>query len=394
MPVTLSKADARRLLAHYHFTQHRAQQADAKTVLRHLGSVQFDPLNPVGRNHDLVLQARVPAYQVGDWQTLAYQERFLYDAWDKQASLVLMQDYPVRRIYHTWHAARWREKVLDPYKDSIPVVLNELQARGPLTSQAFEHQPHVEGWEGSWYGPKLTKNILRGLWHTGRVVTHSRKNGHHVYDLAERVIPPELYTAELPSERESTEWLIKLRHQAVGLLRPNASAEVWSLGIRAPERKRVIADLVSRGELVPVLVDGVLFHALPGTLALLDTARPTPDVVFTAPLDPLLWDRGGVGHVFGFDYVWEVYKPVKARKWGYYVLPVFYQDKFVARFDSRLKEGVWELYSWYWEVEPDSDLLAALAEAVRRFKIYLMTAFVKLPAGLDNRVRAAWEVGQ
>ena len=393
MPLTLSKPDARRLLAHHHFTRHRDEQADAKTVLQHLGSVQFDPLNPVGRNHDLVLQARVADYKVDDWQNLAYQERLLYDAWDKQASLVLMQDYPVRRIYHKWHAARWREKVLKPFKESVPVVLDELQERGPLTSTEFEHQPHVEHWEGSWYGPKLTKNILRGLWHTGRVVTHSRKKGHHVYDLAERVVPPELYSAEPPSEQESVAWLIKLRHRAVGLLRPNASTEVWSLGVSAAERKRVIAELVARGELVPVEVEGVLFHALPETLALLDTARRSPDVVFTAPLDPLLWDREGVRHLFDFDYVWEVYKPVAARKWGYYVLPVFYKDKFVARFDSRLKDGVWELYSWYWESEPDADTLEALQESVSRFKMYLMAASTKLPAGLNKKVRVAWQAG-
>ncbi len=49
----LNRYDARRLLAHQHFTE-----ADLKTVFKRLGSVQFDPLNPVGRNHDLVLQAR------------------------------------------------------------------------------------------------------------------------------------------------------------------------------------------------------------------------------------------------------------------------------------------------------------------------------------------------
>ncbi len=40
----LNRYDARRLLAHQHFTE-----ADLKTVFKRLGSVQFDPLNPVGR---------------------------------------------------------------------------------------------------------------------------------------------------------------------------------------------------------------------------------------------------------------------------------------------------------------------------------------------------------
>ena len=225
------------------------------------------------------------------------------------------------------------------------------------------------------------------------MVTHSRKNGHHIYDLAERVIPPALLNAEAPSERESAEWLIKLRHRAVGLLRPNASWEVWSLDIKAAGRKRLIAGLVARGELVPVEVEGVLFHALPETLALLDVAKPTGDMVFVAPLDPLIWDRKAAAHLFNFDYVWEVYKPKKERRWGYYVLPVFYRDRFVARLDSRLKNGTWELYKWYWEdVKPDADMLAALERAVSSFKTYLGAEKLSLPRGMDRETRAAWRL--
>jgi hypothetical protein len=40
--------------------------------------------------------------------------------------------------------------------------------------------------------------------------------------------------------------------------------------------------------------------------------------------------------LFGFDYVWEVYKPVHQRKFGYYTLPVLWGDRLVARFDSKL----------------------------------------------------------
>ncbi len=370
-------------------------------MLARLGSVQFDPLNPVGRNHDLVLQARVPGYRVGDWERLAYEDRFLLDAWDKQASLVLTKDWPLRRVYHAWHETRWRERVLDPFPEAVDTVLAELLERGPLTSSAFNFQIHRTEWQGSWYGPKLTKHVLRALWHTGRVATHSRKNGHHVYDLAERVVPAEYFHAATVSERESVEWLVKLRHRAVGLLRPNASWEVWSFGLRAAEKNRVIADLVRRAELVPVEVEGVRFHALPETLETLDaletldTAQPVNRMVFVAPLDQIVWDRKAAAHLFGFNYVWEVYKSEKDRQWGYYVLPVFYRDRFVARFDSRLKNDTWELYAWYWEpgVTPDADLLSALEKAVARFKTYLGAEKVKLPRGLDKGTRAAWRAG-
>ncbi len=388
--IKLGKTDARRLLARYHFTP-----GSLREVFTRLGSVQYDPLNPVGRNHDLVLQARVPGYRVGDWQRLAYAERFIYDAWDKQASLVLMQHWPQRRIYHDWHQSWWNERILRAFPEAIDAVLAELRERGPLTSTAFSVQLHKPEWEGSWYGPKLTKNVLRALWHTGKVMTSGRKNGHHIYDLSERIVPPEFYGAAPMPEPEMLQWLILLRHRAVGLLRPNASTEVWSLGVSAAARRAVIAELVQTGELIPVDVEGVRFYALPEVLGGLEHPSSPQQLVFVAPLDQLLWDRKAVAHIFGFDYVWEVYKPPAARKWGYYVLPVFYGDRFVARFDSRVKDGVWEFYAWFWEpdVTPDADLLSALTDAVKGFTAYLGAEKLVLPTGLSRQTRAALQAG-
>lgn len=389
-PLNLSKQDARALLAKYHF-----KQQSAKEVFTQLGSIQFDPLNPVGRNHDLVLQARVAGYQVDDWQHLAYGERFIYDFWDKQASLVLMQDWPKRHIYHKWNAKHWQDKVLKPHAKTVKVVLEELRDRGPLTSTAFEHQPHVTNWEGSWYGPKLTKNVLRALWHTGQVVTHSRKKGHHVYDLAENVIPHKLLNTAKLSDKKSIEFLLKLRHKAVGLLSPSASTEVWTMNLAATKRKALIEQFVKREELLAVNVDGTIFHAFPETLKLLDETPLEPRMIFVAPLDQLMWDRKAIRYLFDFDYVWEVYKPEKDRKWGYYVLPVFYNNKFVARFDSRLKDGIWELYKWYWEkdTQVDTEMLKALERSVTKFKYYLRADKVVLPRGLDRATRSAWQAG-
>jgi uncharacterized protein len=78
MTIQLSREQARRFLVAYHFAQ-----TDLPGVFARLGTVQYDPLNPVGRNPDLVLQARIPGYRVDDWQQAAYTDRLIYDAWDK-----------------------------------------------------------------------------------------------------------------------------------------------------------------------------------------------------------------------------------------------------------------------------------------------------------------------
>ncbi|MEJ2353107.1 MAG: crosslink repair DNA glycosylase YcaQ family protein [Anaerolineales bacterium] len=61
----------------------------------------------------------------------------------------------------------------------------------------------------------------------------------------------------------------------------------------------------------------------------------TEEAVFLAPLDHVS-ARGRAKDLFGFDYVWEVYKPEDQRRYGYYTLPVLWGDRLVARFDSKL----------------------------------------------------------
>ena len=69
------------------------------------------------------------------------------------------------------------------------------------------------------------------------------------------------------------------------------------------------------------------------TFSLPQTA-PAEQAAFIAPLDNFTWDRDLLRWMFDFDYIWEVYKPVKQRRFGYYVLPVILGDRFIARFDS------------------------------------------------------------
>ena len=377
-------------MANYHF-----EQTDIEGVFKRLGSVQYDPLNPVGRNHDLVLQARVPDYEVGAWEEVAYRagERLVYDAWDKQACLVPVSDWAHRKVYHAHFLPRWSERVLEPHAQAVSATLEELRTRGPLSSLEFADQAHVKRWRGSWHGPKLVKNILRALWYTGQIVTHHRDKGRHVYSLPEEVIPERYLAQEVPRD-ESLRALILRRVQSAGLLRPNADAALWSLPAKSPQRKELAHTLVEEERLSRLRVDDQIYYALPDVLKNLEHPLPEPRMTFLAPLDSLVWDRTMLRHLFDFSYIWEVYKPEPQRKWGYYVLPVFYGDRFIARFDSRLVDGTWHLYRWWWEEGVlDAEMLTSLEDAVKRFKRYLRADKVRLPRGLDKGTRAAWQRG-
>src|SRR6476619_178301 len=57
-------------------------------AVKRLGSVQFDPLAVAGRNHDLVLHARVRYYDPAWTDELLYQRRDLFEIHNKGLSLV------------------------------------------------------------------------------------------------------------------------------------------------------------------------------------------------------------------------------------------------------------------------------------------------------------------
>lgn len=393
MTLTLSRAEARRFLANYHFTP-----TDVPGVFERLGTVQYDPLNPVGRNPDLVLQARVPGYQVDGWQRMAYTDRLVYDAWDKMACLVPVSDWP-KRAWLRAHTATWTPLLLEEQADAVAAALAELDARGPLSSLEFEDQSHFTD-RSAWYGPKRIKHILRALWDRGLIVTHHRQGGRHYYDRAERVIPPAYFHAPpVEDENESSRWMLTRRSQSMGIIRPTGDYTIWFGCGPTARRASAFKELVEMGTLTPVQIgdDGAKgwpAYLPTSALPLLEAPAPAPRAIFPGPLDSLLWDRRGVMQLFDFDYVWEVYKPEPQRRWGYYVLPVFYGDRFVARLDGRLEGGVWKITRWWWEpgVTPMPDLLDALRVAAENFAHYLRANSVRVESCVTPEVRQAMTI--
>ena len=392
MVLHISQEEARRFLTLYHFTP-----TDLPGVINRLGTVQYDPLNPVGRNPDLVFQARISGYQVDDWQKAAYSDRILYDAWDKQACLVPVSDWPMRALIREKFRPYHDREILQADAAGAAKILAAIDEQGPLSSLEFEDRSRF-GESGSWYGSTRTKRILRSLWACGELVTHHRKGGRHYYERPQRVIPAQHFEVPpLKDEDAYYRWIMLRRYQAVGMLRPTAEAAVWCACKEASKRKLALAQLVEAGLLTQLqigeLVGSYCVHT--STVKLLDEPLPDPRMIFMGPLDSLLWDRKSLLQIFNFDYAWEVYKPVEQRKWGYYVLPVFYGDRFVARVDSRLEKNTWTISHWWWEpdVVPDVNMLDALRAAVEQFLHYLRADVVCVGEEVDVLVKQALKRG-
>src|SRR3989442_5885194 len=250
MVLHISQEEARRFLTLYHFTP-----TDLPGVINRLGTVQYDPLNPVGRNPDLVFQARISGYQVDDWQKAAYSDRILYDAWDKQACLVPVSDWPMRALIREKFRPYHDREILQADAAGAAKILAAIDEQGPLSSLEFEDRSRF-GESGSWYGSTRTKRILRSLWACGELVTHHRQGGRHYYERPQRVIPAQ-YFEETPLVDETAyyRWIMMRRYQATGILRSTAETTIWSACSEASKRKLALAQLLEAGLLTQLQID-------------------------------------------------------------------------------------------------------------------------------------------
>ncbi len=399
--LTLDRATARRfLLAHQRLWPPRALAGKAGILdyIGHVGSIQFDPIDVVGRNADLVLQSRVADHSPPLLAELLYGERLLIDGWDKMAAIHLAADRP----YFARHRARRRRQYGDPAnplrpRDAAPIaaapdVLRELRERGPLSANDLDHQETIH-W--SWgQRTRLGRAALEILYARGEVGIHHRAGTRRYFDLIERLLPAELLAAPDPNatDEEYQDWHVRRRVGGLGLANPGA-AEYWLAieGVKSQARRATLARLVERGELLAVAVDDVPGRTLfmrSADLPILDKLEATPGeprASFLAPLDNALWDRVLLRWLFDFDYSWEVYKPADRRRYGYYVLPVLYGDRFVARLDPAFDKKARELTvkGWWWEpgVRPDEAMRTAVADCFQAFAGYLRARLVRLAPG-------------
>ena len=311
-------------------------------VFRRFGSIQFDPIAVAGRNHDLVLHARVADYEPA-WCDVLYERREIFEATNKALSFVPTSEFPWFRHVMGRKGPRFHAAALAENAAVAELVLERIRADGPLSSRDFEREA---GPTKDWFGmpENAVRAVLEAYTVTG-VIGLARRDGNlRYYDLLERLLPAEVLARQVP-EREQLQHKMLSRYRAHGLLGPGGAGGTFDR-IAPPKstpervgRNELREDLVELGALVPVDVEGVRGKrlVLAEELALLQAPpEPTPSVAFIAPFDALLWDTALLSSLFDFDYVWEGFFTPTKRRWGYYVLPIIFGDRFVGRIEPRI----------------------------------------------------------
>jgi uncharacterized protein len=321
-------------------------------AMRAMEYLQLDPLHILARSQDITLHSRVLDYTPGMWEDLAYQQRKFFD-WGGWLAVRPMDELP------HWRVVMRRERdgasgdprirgMAADHAEAIDEMRAILRERGTVSNRDFEMASRTR--TRSYRGRKDSALALYYLWRIGEVMTHHRENFERIYALTETVAPASLMRES--DEAEADRFLLRKEVSFFGLSPLRRTADAFH-GRGEPDRaaKKMLEAMVAEGDLIEVQVDGwkqvhytlgsdteVLYEVsagrVPAAWTPLETTT-TEEVVFLAPLDHVS-ARGRAKEVFGFDYVWEVYKPEHQRKFGYYTLPILWGDRLIARFDSKL----------------------------------------------------------
>src|SRR5258706_1708038 len=290
-------------------------------AMRAMEYLKLDPLQVIARSHDIKLHSRVLDYTPGMWEDVTYQQRKFFD-WGGWLAARPMDELP------HWRVVMRRERdsglripsMARDHADAIIEMRAILQERGTVSNRDFEMATRKR--TQNYRGRKDSALALYYLWRIGEVMIHHRENFERVYALTETIAPAHLIGES--NEAEADRFLIKKDISFSGLSRMSRTSDSFHRGVPFDKVKQICKAMLADGDIIEVQVEGwkQVHYALGSDAeALRDLSEgrvaeawtslettTTEEAVSLAPLDHVS-ARGRSKVLFGFDYVWEVYKP-------------------------------------------------------------------------------------
>ncbi len=379
-PPELTLLDARRMAVEAQLLGARPRVLAAMTpeavvsVIRRLGYVQRDPLSVVAQSHELVLWSRFGCLDRTAVERSLWIDRQLFEYWAHAAAMVPSSDLPL----HQWRMRHYRLRppangsdmrawVAD-HQNLRRRVLRQLAVAGPLPASAFAGSSAPRRDSSGWAGLADHQRMLEVLWFQGLVAVAGRDGRGRLWDLMERFLPLPA-AAPTVSRRRALLELARRSLEAQGIATPRQIATHLSGGA-PPEIEAAAGQLVRAGLASEVTVRGG-GRLLPGTWLVPQSSLVSWEsgrlrswrgrAALLSPFDNLLIDRHRTELLFGFRYRMEIYVPRARRRYGYYVLPILYQDRLVGRLDCRRDpdRGCLEVISVHQEQEAGHETSAA-----------------------------------
>jgi len=318
----------------------------AETIEK-LGYIQIDTISVIKRSHHHTLWTRHGDYQEKMLHELQAKDRRIFEYWGHAMAYLPMSDYrfylPRMRNFQN-PTSPWTKNQSEKCRHILKPILEQIRTEGPLSSKDFIHH----GKKGStWWDWKPAKAALELLFWRGDLMIAERRNFQKVYDLTERVLPASI-DLTLPNEEELGNFFVRRALNALAVASEGEIQKFLQSGAARDSDlqiagKKVISaslkNLVESKEVILVQLEPFKngkYFSLSKTLDTIPAKQLDARRVFIlSPFDNLIIQRDRIIRLFGFDYTLECYLPPAKRKYGYFVLPILWGEKFVGRLDAK-----------------------------------------------------------
>ncbi len=359
-PATVTAA---RLRAHA-VTRSLFDAPDIVTAVGRLGFVQADPIRAPARAQDLILHQRVAGYRAGDLEA-------------QFPSLPLAEEY----VHLYGFVALETRALLYPRTGSrtFAVEREQPQLRRAILAHVRRHGvAHPRDVAAAIGGPSVTNawggqsaattRMLEALSYEGRLTVRHRQGGVKVY------APAPARARALSTVARARELIALLVRLYAPLPLPSLNRFLWQLGDRAPDlvllRAQVPA-LIADGTFSSGALDGVTYVWPADDGVSLPHAEAPERVRFLAPFDPVVWDRARFAQLWGWDYRFEAYTPIKKRLRGYYALPLLWRDQVIGWANATYDAALALELGFIGRRPRDAAFVRALDEAEARLDAFL-----------------------
>jgi uncharacterized protein len=313
-----------------------------RRMLDRVRLIQLDSVNVAVRAHYMPLFSRVgpyPAALLDDaaWTHRARRPRLLAEYWAHEACLLPVEDWPLFR----WRMRQYEERLGERYAAllaSSPGLIDDVLAAvkdlGPIGAGPLETELGLTGRRagGGWWNRSSVKHACEYLFAVGELTTGTRRSFQRLYDLPERVLPPEVHSRPEMSTEDAVRELTLRAAAAYGIATEQDLRDYHR--IKPPEwSKQAVAELVEAGLLEEISVRGWARPAYRHVAA--RAPRRVTGRALLCPFDPLIWERARTERLFGFHYRIEIYVPEPKRVYGYYVFPFLLDGELVGRVDLK-----------------------------------------------------------
>lgn len=306
-------------------------------AIEHLGYVQIDTISVVERAHHHILWNRVPDYELSHLNSLV-GERQIFEYWYHAASYLPMKDY--RYALPAMMSVRKGESRYFNRGDQhlMNEILARVRAEGKIRLRDIDKNNKKS--LGNWWNTGPGRRAFEQLYMQGDLMICERNGMEKVFDLTERCLPENI-DLSMPTLYEYAQYLFNNTLRAHGAFTWKQLVHLKKNDLKETMRI-VLKEQIDAGVVSAIKLEN-------GQTLYVDVAAMEQKVStdfglkILSPFDNSLIHRDRLASLFEFDYRIECYVPAAKRVYGYFCLPILYQDELVGRVDCKAHRSIKEL---------------------------------------------------